>query len=474
MNDHDQLQLQENRYFSPDPRQGALAGYIFNLVRDLPLICPHGHVDPHLFSDPDYSFGSPVDLLIVPDHYIFRMLYSQGIHLESLGIPAKGNIPVEKDNRKIWQIFADHFYLFRGTPTGSWLNHEFYTVFNIREKLNSKSAQKIYDQIADKLATSELRPRKMYEKFNIEVLCTTDPATDLLTEHKAIRSAGWKGKILPTFRPDHVVDLQSENWRENIDELSSVSGIDIHSYRSFLAALQQRRTDFKEMGATCTDHAVKTAYTGELTQSEAERIFTNALKGNLRLEDSVRFMGNILIDLAKMSIEDGLVMQIHIGSHRDYNPEIFRSFGKDKGGDIPLACELTENLKPLLDRVGNDPNLTLVLFALDETVYSREMATLAGHFPVLKIGPPWWFHDSPNGIHRFLENVSETAGIYNLAGFNDDTRAFPSIPARHDVWRRVCSDWLAGLVLRGRIDLEDAEAMIVDLSYSLAKTTYKL
>jgi glucuronate isomerase len=473
MKEASKVQLPEDRYFDLDPKQKEVAHYLYQQVADKPLICPHGHVDPRMFADPDYQFGTPTDLLLIPDHYIFRMLYSQGIDLEQLGIPRIDGEPVEADHRKIWQTFADHFHLFRGTPTGMWLAHEFQDVFGLREKLNGKSAQRIYDQIAECLGKPEYSPRRLFEKFNIEVLATTDAASDPLVHHKAIKESGWKGRVVPTFRPDGVVNIDRPDWRSNIESLSEVCGYEIGSYRLLIEALESRRAYFKSMGATATDHAALTPYTCELSNDEAEAIFQRALKGDATADDAARFTGHLLMENARMSIEDGLVMQFHPGSYRNHNRLISERFGFDKGCDIPIPVEYTRNLLPLLNRYGNDPRLTLILFTIDETTYSRELAPLAGHYPAVKLGPPWWFHDSLNGMRRYRDEVMETAGLYNTVGFNDDTRAFPSIPARHDLARRVDANWIAGLVVRGIIDMEDANEMIHDSAYRLARQAYK-
>jgi glucuronate isomerase len=308
----------------------------------------------------------------------------------------------------------------------------------------------------------------------VEVLATTDPATSRLEHHQAIRESGWSGRIVPTFRPDGVVNLNSEGWRNNINLLSEVTGIDVADYPTFIAALEKQRAWFKQIGATATDHAALTPYTEHLSASEANAIFQTALKGNSSEQEATRFTGHMLLEMARMSSEDGLVMQLHVGAYRNHNPLVYEHFGSDMGGDIPSTSEFTRNLKPLLDRFGNHPNLTIILFNLDESTYSRELAPLAGFYPVLRLGPPWWFYDSLNGMRRFLDSVIETAGLYNTVGFNDDTRAFASIPARHDLWRRVSADWLAGLLVRGIIDEEDAAEMIVDMAYGLAKRAYKL
>ncbi len=462
----------EDRYFASET--ATIARDLYVGVKDLPLICPHGHVDPRLLADPNYQFGTPVDLLIIPDHYIFRMLYAQGISLESLGIPRLDKGEVERDHRKIWQTVCDHWYLFRGTPTGIWLRDELRDVFGIEAKIDGANAQAIYDAISEKLNQPEFRPRALFERFKIEVLATTDAATDSLQYHEAIRDSGWKGRVIPTFRPDAVINMDMDGWRENIDILSEVSGIDVGSYQNFIAALQQRRAFFKSMGAKATDHAAQKAYTEVLSPNQADAILRRALRGEINAEDAQRFTGHMLIEMARMSSEDGLVMQLHVGSVRDHNPTIYQNFGRNMGADIPIASEFTRNLKPLLDEFGNRADVTIVLFNLDETTYSRELAPLAGHYPALRLGPPWWFFDSFNGMQRFFDNVVETAGIYNTAGFNDDTRAYPSIPARHDLWRRASADWLAGQVARQFIDMDDAHEMAKAFAYDLAKQTYRL
>ncbi len=468
------IHLPEDRYFGPDPGQKKIAAKLYERVKDRPLVCPHGHVDPRLFSDPDYDWGTPVDLLIIPDHYVFRMLYSQGVPVESLGVPRRDGGPVEKDHRKIWRAFAERFHLFRGTPSGCWLSHELVTVFGVTEKPSAESADRIYDRIAECLASPEFRPRRLFERFRIETLATTDAATDTLGLHKAIRESGWKGNVIPTFRPDAVVNLDTADWAQSVRLLGERSGVAIRGYRDFIAALENRRAFFKSMGASATDHAAVTAHTEILSESEAEAIFGRALAGRATAEDAFRFTGHMLIENARMSVEDGLVMQLHTGSFRNHNADLYAKFGPDKGADIPVQGEFTRSLRPLLSRFGNDSRLTLVLFTLDETVYSRELAPLAGHYPALRLGPAWWFHDSLNGMMRYREQIMETAGLYNTTGFIDDTRAFPSIPARHDLSRRVDANWIAGLVVRGIVDEEDAEDMIEETAYRLVKRAFKM
>ncbi len=465
--------LNQDRYFDPSPAVRDVARGLYQRVASLPLVCPHGHVDPRMLAE-DTPFPDPAALLVIPDHYLTRMLYSQGVGLERLGVPSLDGTPVETDPRKIWQLFADHFYLFRGTPSGAWLSHELQDVFGVTEALSSESGQRIYDQIASQLAKPEFRPRALFDRFNIEVLCTTDAATDSLEYHQQIRQSGWKANIRPTFRPDRAIDILGPAWRAEIGKLGNLVKQEISSFSRYIAALEERRRFFKSMGATATDHAVVVPYTGELRKGEAEAIFERALRGEASPDDAAAFTGHMLMELARMSVEDGLVMQLHPGSYRNHNRIVFERFGPDRGCDIPLATEYTRNMHALLNKFGNDPRFTIVLFTLDETSYSRELAPLAGHYPAVKLGPPWWFHDSLEGMERFRRQATETAGLYNTAGFNDDTRAFPSIPARHDLCRRVDANFLANQVARHVMDLRDAEAAIVDLSYNLARQTYRL
>jgi glucuronate isomerase len=381
---------------------------------------------------------------------------------------------VEQDHRQIWQTFADYFYLFHGTPTGMWLNHILREVLGVEEKLTGESAQDIYNQISATLQSPEFTPRRLYKQFNVEVICTTDAAIDPLTHHQAVRESGWDGRILPTFRPDSVVNIYAPHWRANIDTLSNLTGLAVHNYATFIQALENRRAFFKTMGALAADHDAPTPFTAELSPQEADAIFQRALAGAATTDDGVRFTGHMLMEMARMSLDDGMVMQLHSGSVRNHNRLLFEQFGPDTGGDLPRPVEFTRSLQPLLNKYGNDPRFTLILFTLDESNYTRELAPLAGHYPAVKLGPPWWFNDSLEGITRFLHQVTETTGLYNLAGFNDDTRAYPSLPARHDLWRRVCANWAAGLVVRGIVDADDAAEMLHALAYTLAKKAYRL
>jgi glucuronate isomerase len=445
---------------------------LYDETRGLPLVCPHGHVDPALLAE-DAPFPEPTALLITPDHYIFRMLYSQGLSLESLGIPTRDGTPVEGDPRAIWQRFAEHWHLFRGTPTGVWLDHELHELFGVRVKLAAATAQGIYDQIAERLASPEFRPRALFERFNIEVLATTDAAADTLAHHQRLRDEGWAGRVIPTFRPDAVLRIAAPGWGAAVEALARAHGAPVASYAALVDALAERRAFFKSLGATATDHAVVEPFTARLPHDEAERLFQTARAGRATAEDQRRFEGHMLMEMARLSLDDGLVMQLHPGSFRDHNRALAERFGADKGADIPVATEYTRNLHALLNAYGNDPRLTLVLFTLDESAYARELAPLAGHYPALRLGPPWWFHDSIEGMTRFRQQVTETAGIYNTVGFNDDTRAFCSIPARHDLARRVDANWLGGLVARHVVDLSDARAMARALAYDLVRRTYR-
>lgn len=403
----------------------------------------------------DAPFPEPASLIVQPDHYILRLLYANGVPLEEL---------LKAEPRRVWQLFAEHYYLFRGTPTGAWLEYELHEVFGIRSSVVGETAPRIYDEIVEKLKSLEFRPRALFERFNIEVLATTDAATDALEHHTAIRKSGWKGRVIPTFRPDAQFKISSPEF----DALGA------RDYQSFIRALADRRAYFKQLGATATDHGVLEPYTEALREEDAERLFQRARHGEATTYDEHRFTAHMLMEMAKLSLADGLVMQIHAGALRDHNTQVFERFGPHMGGDIPVATEFTHNLRPLLNAYGNDPRFTLVLFTLDESTYSRELAPLAGHYPAVRLGPPWWFHDSMEGMRRFRERTTETASIYKTAGFNDDTRAFCSIPARHDLARRMDANYLAGLVARHVIDESDARRMARVLAYELVKTTYRL
>jgi len=446
---------------------------LYDATRGLPLISPHGHVDPRILAD-NAPFPEPASLIVKTDHYILRLLYAHGVSLEALGIPRKDGAPVEADPLRVWRLFAQHYHLFRGTPTGAWLDYELCEVFGVGERLSAGTAERTYDAICEKLQSPEFRPRALFERFNVEVLATTDVASDMLEHHRAIRASGWKGRVIPTFRPDALFQIAAPGWPRALDALGRADGKPVRDYLGFMRALADRRAYFKSLGATATDHAVLEPVTGALEGDEAERLFQQAYQGEVTLADERRFTAHLLMEMARLSLEDGLTMQIHAGALRDHNRLVFERFGPDRGADIPVATEFTRNLRPLLNAYGNDPRLTLVLFTLDESTYSRELAPLAGHYPAVRLGPPWWFFDSMEGMRRFRERTTETAGIYKTAGFNDDTRAFCSIPARHDLARRMDANYLAGLVARHVIDESDARDMARALAYDLAKQTYHL
>ena len=467
--------LEADRFFDPDPTVRRVARELYDETRTLPIVSPHGHVDAGVLARNE-PFAEPAALIVQPDHYILRLLYARGVPLEALGVPRRdgGGAPAETDPCKVWQRFADHYYLFRGTPTGAWLDYELHEVFGVRDRLSGETAARVYDEVAEKLASPEFLPRALFERFNIEVLATTDSASDSLDHHRAIRGSGWNGRVIPCFRPDAVFRIAAPEWPAELEALGREHGAPLVDYAEFVRALEDRRTFFKSMGATATDHGVLEPYTTWLPPEEAETVFQRARQGDVTAADERRFTAHLLMEMARLSVRDGLVMQIHAGALRNHNRLVFERFGPDRGADMPVATEFTRNLRPLLNAYGNDARLTVVVFTLDESTYSRELAPLAGHYPSLRLGPPWWFHDSLEGMRRFRERTTETAGIYKTAGFNDDTRAFCSIPARHDLARRVDADFLAGLVARHVIDKSDARQMARALAYELAKETYKL
>ncbi len=467
------LTLHPDRLFSAEPSARALARRLYESVAGLPIVSPHGHTDPRWYAD-DAPFANATALLITPDHYVFRMLYSQGVRLEELDIPRRDGSVSGIDPRAAWRLFARNYRLFRGTPTRLWLDQVLSEVLGVRERLSEQSADRIYDQVNDALARPEFRPRALFERFNIEVIATTESPLDPLAHHRRIRESGWSGRVVTAYRPDPVVDPEFEGFAANVQRLGELTGEATTTWRGYLAAHRARRAFFKTMGATSTDHGHPTAATRDLAESECERLFAKVTKGAVTADEAEHFRGQMLTEMARMSLEDGLVMQIHPGSLRNHNPWLLQTFGRDKGADIPTRTDYVHALKPLLDRFGNEPGLSVILFTLDETAYSRELAPLAGHYPCLRLGPPWWFFDSFEGMRRFFEAVVETAGFYNTAGFNDDTRAFFSIPARHDVWRRAASRYLAQLVLEYRLEEDEAFELARALAYDLAKQAYRL
>lgn len=467
------LQLNPARLFSPDTTVRAIASRLYDTVRALPIISPHGHTDPRWFADNAY-FPDAAELLVKPDHYLYRMLFSQGITLEQLGIPTGDGTPVETDSRKIWRVFAGHYHLFLGTPSRMWLDSVFAEIFGIDVQLGPQTADLYYDKITSDLHTEPYRPRALYERFNIELLATTESPLDDLAHHRTIRDSGWQGRVITAYRPDPVVDPEFEGFAANVAALGEITGEDCSTWAGYLAAHRQRREFFKSMGATSTDHGHPSAQTADLPRAQCEKLFARALAGECSGREAELFRGQMLTEMAAMSLQDGLVMQLHPGSSRNHNPKLFARFGRDRGADIPARTEYVNALKPLLDRFGNNAELSLIVFTLDETTYSRELAPLAGHYPCLKLGPSWWFHDSPEGMRRFRQQVTETAGFYNTVGFNDDTRAFLSIPARHDVARRMDCNFLAELVADHRLDEDAAFELAAELAYGLAKKAYKL
>lgn len=466
--------LDPDRLFPTEPDVRALARTLYEGVRDLPIVSPHGHTDPRWFAE-NARFPNPAELIVVPDHYVFRMLVSQGVPMSELGLTRLDGDGAKAEPREIWRRFAENFHLFRATPSEMWLNHSFKHVFGLDARLGADTADMFYDHIDAKLAEPEFRPRALFERFNIEVLATTESALDDLRWHRDIRASDWSGRVITTYRPDNVVDPEFEGYAENVARLGALTGCDTGTWSGYLDAHRTRRAYFKDQGgATATDHGHPTARTEDLAQQDAAALFQKTLKGACTPEEADAFRGQMLTEMARMSLDDGLTMQIHAGSRRNHHPGVFATYGRDMGFDIPGRTDWVGALQPLLAAVGMEPDLRILLFTLDESVYAREWAPLAGAYPALRLGPPWWFHDSFEGIKRFREATTETAGFYNTAGFNDDTRAFCSIPARHDVARRSDCAYLATLVRTGRLDEDAAHDVARDLANGLAKDAYRL
>ena len=458
-----------DRLFPAEPGTRKIARKLYDRVRKLPIVSPHGHTQAAWFAKNE-PFPDPARLFVQPDHYIFRMLYSQGVSLEDLEI---GRTALN-DPPKVWRIFATHYYLFRGTPTRMWLDFAFQELFGLEQRLSEETADLYFDAISEKLLTPEFRPRALYERFNLEVLATTDSPLDSLAEHQAIRESDWKARILPTFRPDSVVDPEFTGFAKNIAKLGEQTGEDTSTWAGYLNSLRVTRVRFRELGCTATDHGHPTARTANLSTAETAELFARVIAQSADAQQQELFRAQMLTEMARMSLEDGLVMQIHPGSARNHNRQLFERYGRDVGADIPMPTNYVDAFRPLLDQFGNERDLTIIVFTLDESAYSRELAPLAGHYPCLRLGPPWWFHDSPEGMMRFRQQVTETAGFYNTVGFNDDTRAFLSIPARHDMSRRMDCAFLAKLVAEHRLEEDEALEVAHDLAYNLVKEAYRL
>lgn len=462
-----------NLLFPSEQRTREIARELFQHARDLPIVSPHGHVDPGLLAE-DRAFADPARLIVVPDHYITRLLHSQGVDLDALGVPRTDGGPVETDGRAIWRLLATHWAALRGTPSRLWLELTLTDVFGVDTPLSPSTADTVYDALTARLAEPSFRPRALFERFGIEVLATTESPVDELAAHAKLAADGWGTRVITTFRPDDVVDLEWPGWAERVDQLAELTGEDTGAYAGYLAALESRRAAFRAAGATSTDHGHPTARTLALSAEEAGRLYDRGRAGRATAEDAEAFRAHMLVEFARMSVEDGLVMQLHPGAVRNHNLSLYRDHGRDVGGDIPQATEYTHALRPLLDRFGNDSRLRLVLYTLDETSFSRELAPLAGGYPAVYLGAPWWFLDSPDGLRRFREAVTDTAGFANTAGFVDDTRAFCSIPVRHQVARRVDAAYLARLCVEGRLKPDEAAETIVDLAYHLPRRVFRL
>ena len=477
MNSQQALTLHPDRFLGTDENTTSIARRLYAETQNLPIISPHGHTDPLWFAG-NKPFENPSALLLTPDHYIFRLLYSQGISLQSLGIQGAGsknsNQAVIADPRAAWRVFAMHYQLFLGTPSRIWLDHVFSTVFGLENVLSENTADHYYEKIQSALHSPNFLPRALLDRFQIETIATTEGALDSPASHRVLRDDGLGQRVITTFRPDDVIDPDREDFDSNLEKLAGLTGEDTSSWSGYLAALRHRREYFAKMGATATDHGHPTALTADLDRQQCQQLLDKCRAGAATTQEHELFRAQMLTEMAAMSIEDGMVMQLHPGSFRNHNTSLFQAFGRDKGADIPQAMDYVKSLKPLLDKFGNDPALNIILFTLDESTYARELAPLAGHYPSVKLGPAWWFHDSPEGMIRYRQQITETAGFYNTVGFNDDTRALLSIPARHDLARRIDAQFLAGWVAQHRLQEEQALDIAADLAYRLAKQAYKL
>ena len=461
-----------DRLFPADPRQREVARRLYQQVAELPLVCPHGHVDPGILVD-NRRFLDPASLLVTPDHYVTRLLHADGVALEELGV---GQGPLsEAEARAVWRRLCERWELFAGTPVRFWLEAELAQIFGVSLSPAAETANAIFDQVSERLADDSFRPRALYSRFRISVLATTaDPCDDLAAHAALAADPSWPGRVIPNFRPDRYLEPLRPDWGPAVRRLGEVAGVDTGDYPGYLAALESRRRFFVAHGATSADHSHPDARTDPLPDGEASRIYRSALAGAVTEPEATAFRRHMLLEMARMSCEDGLVMSLHCGVRRDHHPATATRFGPDVGADIPVRIEFTDALRPLLERFGTHPGFHLVLFTVDETVWSRELAPLAGFYPSVYVGVPWWFLDAPDAIGRFRAAVTETAGFTRTSGFVDDTRAFCSIPARHDMARRLDARFLAGLVVEHRLGEADAAAVAADLAVRQPTRVFKL
>jgi glucuronate isomerase len=449
-----------------------MARRLYEATKALPIVSPHGHCSPIQLAEDQWD-GDPALELVTRDHYLLRLMYSQGVRLEALGVDPVHGQATAVEGRQVWRELAEHYTLFSGTPSKLWLDHTLAAVFEVDEPLVPATADDLYDHLASCFTSDEFSPRALFDRFGIEFLATTDGALDPLAAHAGLRGSEWSGRVVPTFRPDDIVDPDRPAFESNLTKLGELTGCDVSTWKGYLEAVRQRRAHFVAAGATASDHGHPSASTTDLSERDAVDLFAKVVTGTQSAGEAELFRGQMLVEMATMSLEDGLVLQIHAGAWRNHNPSLWARFGPDMGADIPQATNYVATLKPLLDRFGNDPALTVVVYTLDETTYSRELAPLAGHYPALRLGPPWWFFDSPEGLRRYYNLVTETAGFANTVGFNDDARSLLTIPARHDVARRVNAGYLAGLVAEHRMEEPEAADIAADLAYHLARGAFR-
>lgn len=464
--------LHPDRLLPADAGLRRIARDLYDGLRDLPIVSPHGHTDPAWFAS-DAPFADAASLLVTPDHYLLRMLHSRGVSYDALGVPRHDGAPVAAP-REAWRCFARHYGLFAGTPSALWIDHAMSAVLGCTERLTGDNADALFDQISAVLAEPGFRPRALLDRFGVTVIATTDGALDALDHHAALAAQGWGGRVRPTYRPDAVTDPEAPGFARGLATLAALTGCDTAEWSGMIEAHRRRRAAFRALGATATDHGTPSALTADLAPAECQRLLDGARAGTLTPAEAEVFRAQMLTEMAGLSAEDGMVMQLHAGSRRNTDRAMLAARGPNMGADIPVPTDWVGGLSALLNRHGHAPRLRLIVFTLDESAYARELAPMAGYWPCLMLGPPWWFHDSPEGMRRYLDQVVETAGFANLAGFNDDTRALLSIPARHDVWRRCVAGFLARLVAEHRLDRAGAARIGADLSLDAARKAYAL
>jgi glucuronate isomerase len=458
-----------DRLLGTDPAVREHARSIYQSTAGAPIISPHGHVSAAMLAA-NQPLTDPAELFVTPDHYVTRLLHASGIELERLGLGDSTTPP-----REVWRTLCAQWFRFAGTPVRYWLEDALAGVFGVTVTPDPDSADELYDLLDELLSEPEYLPRALLDRFGVGTLATTDDPADSLAHHRDLASVEHlPTRVIPTLRADAYMTPDATGWRERLEALTTASGEDCGSYLGLLEAIRVRREVFRLHGATATDCGVPDAWATPLSNAQAEMLHRQGLDGSISPEGVQAYRRNLLFQFGCMAAEDGLVMQLHAGVIRNHHAATFARFGPDTGHDLPAVTTYTEPLRALLNHVGTSPTFRIVLFTVDETAFSRDIAPLAGFYPSVYAGAPWWFLDAPAAVRRYREAVTETAGFFKTSGFIDDTRALCSIPSRHDMSRRLDAAYLAELVVTRQLAEAEAHSIGQALVSEIPRNAFRL